>query len=219
MNIRNVLAIALLLCSSTASATMFYTDEISWLTDTGGPTAAVTFEGVAANGSVAFVASPYTEAGVDVTNAQIILDDQYNGGQYDVGTGAVAQIYLGATSTISLSNSAPLYAGGLTLFTVGPDSNHASDTVRLTLSNGDFFDVVTPATNGDSVFVGFTTTEALTSFSVAATSTLSRYLVVDNILVNDIQPEATGGSVPVPPTVTLLLFGLLASQRFVRRAS
>ena len=162
----------------------------------------MTYEGKTSStsaGQLYTVGSPYiyTEDDISITNLSLLIDPFFSNGSglYDIGTGSVGHSNPNSTSIISHS-SGTIFAGGLTFFTVQPNAQHASDLVNIDIA-GDIFDISTPTGLGTSVFFGFISDTAVSSFDMTTSS--ARYLQTDNIMV-------VTSAIPEPSV--LALFGL-----------
>lgn len=189
------------------AAVIFYTNETDFLAAAGTSDATMTFEGVAPADSLVGAPTPYTENDITLTELGLIIDEGYNSGIYDVGTGASGQIYREVASTATYAGG-PVYSGGATVFTVQASGDHAIGTANIGLSSGETGSVTTSNVNGESFFIGFVSDTPVVSFDLFANTTTidfnARWLEVDNILVSTTAPP----SLPIINTIWLFSLGL-----------
>jgi len=211
----SLFVLSMVLTGSVQAGIVTYTDKSTFLNAVGSTNATMTYDSNI-TGDRDLVSS-HTENGVTINNLIAIINNTYGSGIYNVGSGAIAQSGVGETSTVSYTEN--FYAAGFSYFTVQPDGNHAGALTNLTLSTGDVFSLDTSGLiNGDALFFGFTSDEALTSFSLATISGSGadrRWLNTDDVMIST-------SAVPVPAAVWLFgsgLIGLVGIRRNIFKLS
>jgi hypothetical protein len=185
-----------------------------------GPTD-ITFEGLTPEGGYANVPgasltlSGATFAHLGATRPYMItVSDTYPGGNYNRGSGDSLQIgspdYSGAGSLLRISLPAGTLALAADLYTVVGNSSNVSAPILITLSSGETYTVVTPASVPGMAFFGVISTSPIAHVDFESQDGAA-FLNVDNV-------SFSSEAIPEPATLfmaggALLLLGALRRRR------